>query len=76
VGEKPLHAVFIRAPVIEEVGPDVEVLARLDDGTVVAARQASMLATSFHPELTDDDRVHRYFVELAEECNRPAPDIV
>lgn len=61
----PYHAVFIRAPTIEDVGPGVEVLARLEDGTAVAAREGAMLATSFHPELTDDPRFHAYFVEMA-----------
>lgn len=61
----PIHAIFIRAPLIERVGEGVEPLARLEDGTVVAARQGNLLATSFHPELTGDDRFHRYFVELA-----------
>jgi pyridoxal 5'-phosphate synthase pdxT subunit len=65
VGATPFRAVFIRAPVIEEVGPRVDVLARLDDGTIVAVQQGRLLATSFHPELTNDDRFHRYFVELA-----------
>ena len=60
---KPFHAIFIRAPLIDEVGPGVEVLAKLDDGTIVAARQGNVLATSFHPELTDDARFHRYFLE-------------
>jgi len=60
----PFHAVFIRAPMIERVGPGVEVVARLQDGTVVAAREGRWLATSFHPELTGDDRFHRYFVRL------------
>ncbi|MBI2331819.1 MAG: pyridoxal 5'-phosphate synthase glutaminase subunit PdxT, partial [Chloroflexi bacterium] len=63
--EHPYHAVFIRAPVIEEVGPGVEVLARLADGRIAAAQQGHMLATAFHPELTDDRRFHRYFAELA-----------
>lgn len=58
------HAIFIRAPRIESVGPGVEVLARLDDGTVVAARQDHLLATAFHPELTADTRFHRYFLGL------------
>jgi 5'-phosphate synthase pdxT subunit len=62
----PYHAVFIRAPAIEKVGPGVDVLARLDDGQIVAARQGNLLATSFHPELTRDGRVHRYFVEIAQ----------
>lgn len=59
------HAVFIRAPLIESVKENVEVLARLPDGRIVAARQGKLLATSFHPELTLDDRFHRYFVELS-----------
>lgn len=59
----PFHGVFIRAPLIEEVGKAVEVLARLEDGTAVAARQGNLLATSFHPELTSDTRFHRYFLE-------------
>lgn len=61
----PFHAVFIRAPVIESVGPAVTVLARLPDGRIVAAQQGRLLATSFHPELTRDDRFHRYFMSLA-----------
>ena len=61
---KPFHAVFIRAPLIDSVGKDVEVLSRLEDGRIVAARQGLLLATSFHPELTGDDRFHRYFMEL------------
>jgi len=64
LGHEPFHAIFIRAPLIERVGDGVEVLARLDDGAVVAARQDNMLATSFHPELTGDDRFHRYFLSL------------
>ncbi|MBI4769156.1 MAG: pyridoxal 5'-phosphate synthase glutaminase subunit PdxT [Chloroflexi bacterium] len=60
----PFHAVFIRAPIIESVGEGVEVLAALPDGRIVAARQGHLLATSFHPELTDDNRFHRYFVDL------------
>jgi len=59
----PFRAVFIRAPVIEDVSPAVEVLARLADGTPVAARQGRLLATAFHPELTRDVRLHRFFVE-------------
>lgn len=60
----PFHAIFIRAPLIESVGQGVEVLACLPDGRKVAARQGKWLATSFHPELTADDRFHRYFLEL------------
>ena len=59
-----VHAVFIRAPLIESVGADVKVLARLPDGRIVAARQRNLLATAFHPELTGDDRFHRYFLTM------------
>jgi 5'-phosphate synthase pdxT subunit len=61
----PFHAIFIRAPLIESVGGTSEVLAHLPDGRIVAAQQGKLLATSFHPELTLDDRFHRYFLELA-----------
>lgn len=61
----PFHTVFIRAPLIESVGKDVEVLSTLDDGRIVAARQGKLLVTSFHPELTNDVRFHQYFMELA-----------
>ena len=57
-------AVFIRAPLIIEVGEGVEVLSRLPDGRIVAARQGKLLATSFHPELTGDTRFHEYFLEM------------
>lgn len=60
----PFHAIFIRAPLIEEVGKGVEVLSKLPDGRIVAAQQNTWLATSFHPELTGDDRFHRYFMEM------------
>jgi pyridoxal 5'-phosphate synthase pdxT subunit len=63
LGPAPLHAVFIRAPVIEGVGPGVEVLASLD-GKPILVRQGNMLVSAFHPELTDDGRVHRYFVDM------------
>ncbi len=65
IGREPFHAVFIRAPKIAQAGPGVEVLARLDDGTIVAAQQGRLLATSFHPELTGDGRLHEYFLSLA-----------
>ncbi len=64
---RPYHAVFIRAPLIASVHGDAEVLAALEDGRIVAAQQGHLLATSFHPELTDDDRFHRYFLHLAGE---------
>jgi pyridoxal 5'-phosphate synthase pdxT subunit len=63
LGAAPFPAVFIRAPLIGEVGPDVEVLARLADGRPVAAQQGRVLITAFHPELTGDLRIHRYFLE-------------
>jgi pyridoxal 5'-phosphate synthase pdxT subunit len=61
----PFHAVFIRAPLIQAVHADAQVLSRLPDGRIVAAQQGRWLATSFHPELTGDDRFHRYFLELS-----------
>ena len=62
----PFHAVFIRAPAIERAGAAVRVLAALEDGTIVAAQEGPLLATSFHPELTGDPRFHALLVELAE----------
>lgn len=61
--DTPFRAVFIRAPAIEEVGPGVEVMARLGREAVMA-REGAMLMSAFHPELTDDDRIHRYFVDM------------
>lgn len=61
--DSPFHAVFIRAPWIEKVGSEVEILATVDDHPVMV-RQESILATSFHPELTGDDRIHRMLLEL------------
>jgi 5'-phosphate synthase pdxT subunit len=63
---QPYHAVFIRAPLIESVYSDARVLSSLEDGRIVAAEQGRWLATSFHPELTEDDRFHRYFLRLAD----------
>jgi 5'-phosphate synthase pdxT subunit len=70
----PVHAVFIRAPWVENAGPDVEVLARVEHteqpaaaGRIVAVRQGHLLATSFHPEMTDDPRVHELFVSMVRE---------
>jgi 5'-phosphate synthase pdxT subunit len=65
LGSEPFRAVFIRAPVIERVGPAVDVIAELSDSGAVAARQDKVMVTSFHPELTNDPRFHRYFLELA-----------
>lgn len=65
LGERPFHAVFIRAPVVGGVGEGVEVLARLPDERIVAARQGNLLATAFHPELTEDTRFHELFLSMA-----------
>jgi 5'-phosphate synthase pdxT subunit len=65
----PLRAIFIRAPWIEEHGPDVEILAAVD-GHPVAARQGAIVAVAFHAELGEDDRLHRWFLELAGESDR------
>jgi len=70
LGDAPFHAVFIRAPTIERAGAAVEPLAKLEDGTLVAARQGHLLATVFHPELTADDRFHKLLVQLAEAYRR------
>ena len=64
LGEKPFPGVFIRAPLIERANGKTEVLARLSDGTTVAVRQGNLLAAAFHPELTDDPRFHRYFLDI------------
>jgi pyridoxal 5'-phosphate synthase pdxT subunit len=64
--DRPFLGVFIRAPLIEAVENGTRVLARLPDGRIVAAQQARLLATSFHPELVEDDRFHRYFLKLVE----------
>jgi len=69
----PFRTVFIRAPLIEEVSPPAGVLARLDDGTIVAARQGNLLATSFHPELTSDLRLHEYFLSIGTGSSGTAP---
>jgi len=66
LGEAPFHAFFIRGPVIESVGPEVEVLATLDDGTIVAVRQGPVLGTAFHPEVSGDPRFHNYFLRIVQ----------
>lgn len=63
VGDPPVRATFIRAPVVVATGPTVDVLARLDDGRIVAVRHGQVLATSFHPELNGDTRFHRLFLD-------------
>ncbi|HEX2142335.1 MAG TPA: pyridoxal 5'-phosphate synthase glutaminase subunit PdxT [Candidatus Limnocylindria bacterium] len=67
LGTQPLHGVFIRAPVVADVGPGVEVLARDAEGRPIAVRQGKVLATAFHPELTGDRRLHRLLLELVGE---------
>jgi 5'-phosphate synthase pdxT subunit len=63
LGDPPVHAVFIRAPVVEAVGPKAHALATLEDGRVVAVEQGQLLATAFHPEVTDDYRFHSRFLD-------------
>ena len=70
LGETPFPGVFIRAPVITQSDGNVEVLARLSDGTAVAARQGKLLVSAFHPELTTDLRLHKYFLDIAVESRR------
>lgn len=64
LGDKAFPAVFIRAPLIHSCEKSVDILAKLDNGAIVAARQGKMLAAAFHPELTDDLRFHRYFLDI------------
>jgi 5'-phosphate synthase pdxT subunit len=70
LGDPPVRAIFIRAPAITAAGTGVRVLGRLPDGSIVAARQEHMLAASFHPELTGDDRLHRYFAGIVHSTSR------
>ena len=73
LGDEPMHGVFIRAPMVTDVGPRAEVLARDPDGRPVAVRQGRVLATAFHPELTGDRRLHRLLADfVAEGASRPA----
>ena len=66
LGEAPFHAFFIRGPSIETVGPQVETLAKLDDGTIVAVREGTLLGTAFHPEVSGDPRFHQYFLRIVQ----------
>jgi len=66
--DRPIHAVFIRAPLVERVGPEAEALATLPGGRVVAARQGNLLATAFHPELTPDTRLHAMFIRSCQQA--------
>jgi 5'-phosphate synthase pdxT subunit len=72
LGEEPFRAIFIRAPAITSTGPGVDVLASLENGTIVAARQNSLLVSCFHPELTQDDRFHRAFLEQVRAHHAPS----
>jgi 5'-phosphate synthase pdxT subunit len=71
LGDQPVHAVFIRAPIIERIGPGVDVLARLDDGRIVAVRERNVVATAFHPELAGETRFHRLVATMAAEHDDP-----
>jgi len=71
LGDRPVHAVFIRAPIVERVGDDVDVLAELDDGRVVAVRKGGVIATAFHPELAGETRFHRLVATMATEFAEP-----
>ena len=71
LGDRPVHAVFIRAPIIERTGPGVDVLARLDDGRIVAVRERNVIATAFHPELAGETRFHRLVATMAAEHEDP-----
>jgi 5'-phosphate synthase pdxT subunit len=71
LGDEPVHAIFIRAPVIARVGAGVDVLARLDDGRIVAVREHNIVATAFHPELAGETRFHRLVATMAAEFADP-----
>jgi len=71
LGDEVVHGVFIRAPVIERVGPGVEVMATLDDGRIVAVRERNIIATAFHPELAGETRFHRLVATMAAEHDDP-----
>lgn len=72
LGDTPVHAVFIRAPLVERTGDEVDVLARLEDGSVVAVRQRNVIATAFHPELSGEVRFHRLLTTMAGAYQEPA----
>ena len=75
LGDQPVHAVFIRAPIIERVGPGVDVIAKLDDGRIVAVRERNIVATAFHPELAGETRFHRLVAMLAAEHADPGEGV-
>ena len=71
LGTQPVHGVFIRAPIVDRTGPNVDVLARLDDGRIVAVRERNIVATAFHPELAGETRFHRLVATMASEHDDP-----
>jgi pyridoxal 5'-phosphate synthase pdxT subunit len=71
LGDQPVHGVFIRAPIVDRTGPDVDILARLDDGRIVAVRERNIIATAFHPELAGETRFHRLVATMAAEHDDP-----
>lgn len=71
LGDQPVHGIFIRAPIVERTGPGVDVLARLDDGRIVAVRERNVIATAFHPELAGETRFHRLVATMAAEHDDP-----
>ena len=76
IGPAPFRAVFIRAPLVLDTGPGVQVLARLDDDAIVAVRQGQLLGSAFHPEIGDDPRFHQYFLDIVRErsgIQHPSP---
>jgi pyridoxal 5'-phosphate synthase pdxT subunit len=75
LGGQPVHAVFIRAPIVDRVGPGVDVMARLDDGRVVAVRERNVIATAFHPELAGETRFHRLVATMAAEHADPGEGV-
>lgn len=72
LGDTPVRGVFIRAPIVERVGDGVDVLAQLEDGSVVAVRQRNVMATAFHPELAGEQRFHRLLTTMAGAYEEPA----
>ncbi|MDI6857737.1 MAG: pyridoxal 5'-phosphate synthase glutaminase subunit PdxT [Dehalococcoidia bacterium] len=71
LGDPPFRGVFIRAPVFRKIGAGVKALAEIDGGSIVAAQEANLLATAFHPELTDDMRFHQYFLRMVDSASKP-----
>lgn len=71
LGDQPVHGVFIRAPIIDRTGPNVDILARLADGRIVAVRERNVIATAFHPELAGETRFHRLVATMAAEHEDP-----